>query len=182
LHAIPIGNRSEKSGKARLRQDGLAYFRSTEYYALRGEFEVFRDPLKYPKPTGTQAATRLRDDLEAILKDAPVFGIGVAIPLKLYREFRTTIPGAAEKFGKDAFYSALQTVMIECAHTLRDEMPVDEKGRQNRLAFGCDSTDRAPIYAAAYVDFKARNPQLAPIMGPLVHLDDELIHLYKQRT
>ncbi len=163
-----------KRWKARLRQDGLAYFRSTEYYALRGEFEIFRDPIKWPKPTGSRAAKRLRDDLEAILKDAPVIGIGAAIPLKLYREFRASVPGAAGRFGKDAYYSALQTLMIECAHIVRDKMPLDRKNRNNQIAFACDSTERAPMYAAAYVDFKARNPQAAQIMGALVHLDDKL--------
>jgi hypothetical protein len=162
-----------KKWNARLRQDGLAYFRSAEYYALRGQFERFRDPIKYPKPTGSQAAKKLRDDLEAILKDAPVVGIGVAIPLKLYREFRATVLGAAGKFGEDAFYSALQTLMIECAYTVRDELPRDKKGRDNRIAFACDSTDRAPMYTAAFVDFKKRNPELAQIMGGLVHVDDK---------
>lgn len=109
--------------KARLRREDLAYFRSTEYYGLRGEFAAYRDPIEYPKPQGSQAAKSLRDDLEKILRDSAVVGIGVAVPLKLYREFRATVPGARDKLGEDAFYSALQSIMIECAHTLRDELP-----------------------------------------------------------
>lgn len=57
------------------------------------------------KPTGSEAAKKLRDDLEAILTAAQVVGIGVAIPLKLYRELRATVPGAADKFGDDAAFN-----------------------------------------------------------------------------
>jgi hypothetical protein len=109
-----------KKWNMRLRQAGLKYFRSTEYFSLRGQFDVFRDPKKYPKPKGSEAAKVLRDDLEAILRDSSaVVGIGFAIPLRLYRWFRDTVPGAKEKFGGDAYYSALQTLMIECAYRSR---------------------------------------------------------------
>jgi hypothetical protein len=144
-----------------------------EYYSLRGQFAIFRDPQKYPKPNGSEAAKALHDDLEAILRDSSVVGVGVAIPLRLYHWCRETIPGAKDKFGGDAYYSALQTLMIECACIVRDELPLDRKGRPNRLAFVCDDTDRAPLYAAAYAGFKANNPALRDVIGGLAHLDDK---------
>lgn len=51
-----------------LRHYGIRYFRSTEYNSLRGEFEIFRDRVKYPKPKGSDTARALRDELEAIVK------------------------------------------------------------------------------------------------------------------
>jgi hypothetical protein len=160
--------------KARLRRDGLKYFRSTDYYSLRGEFDRFRDPKKYPKPEGSETAKKLRDDLEKILNNAPVIGIGVAIPVKLYREFRETIPGAAEKFGSDIFYSALQTLMIECGWTVRDHMPLDKKNRPNRLSFIYDKDERAAFYGAIFDDFQKRNPVVGEMLDGLVPLDDKL--------
>ena len=162
-----------KKWNARLKRDGLKYFRSTEYYSLRGEFDVFRHPVKYPKPKGSEAAKALRDDLEAILRGQAV-GIGVAIPLKLYHEFRQTVPGAAEKFGGDALYSALQSAMIECGWLVKDQMPLDKKERPNRLALVYDKEDRAVLYASAFDDFQKRNPILGEMMDGLVALDDKL--------
>jgi len=158
----------------RLRADGSAYFRSTDYYSLSKEFFRYRDLDKYPKPKGSEAAKALRDDLEAILKQSSAVGIGVAIPVKLYREFLAIVPGAIGKFGEDIFYSALQTLFIECARTVRDELPLGKNGKENRIAFVCDDTSRAPIYSGAYADFKARNPQLAEMMLGLLHRDDKL--------
>jgi hypothetical protein len=74
----------------RLKHDGLAYFRSTEYYSLRGQFARYRDTVKYPKPAGSQAAKGLRDDLDAIITSSGVMGVAVAIPMKLYNHVRQT--------------------------------------------------------------------------------------------
>jgi hypothetical protein len=158
----------------RLRADGLTYFRSTDYYSLSEQFSRYRDPIKYPKPKGSEAAKALRDDLETILKESPAIAIGVAIPVKLYRDFLATNPGADGKFGEDIFYSALQTLFIECARTVRDELPLGKNGKENKIAFICDDTSRAPIYSGAYANFKARNPKLAEMMLGLLHRDDKL--------
>lgn len=66
----------------RLKQDGLAYFRATEYYSFRGEFERFRDPDKYPKPSGREAAGKLRHDLEQIILKSQIVGVALVIPLE----------------------------------------------------------------------------------------------------
>lgn len=162
-----------QSWKARLRRDRLKYFRSTDYYSLRGEFELFRDPVKYPKPSGSNTAKALRDDLEKILRNAPVVGVGVAIPIKMYREFRESVPGAAQKFGSDIFYSALQTIMIECGWIVRDQLPLGKNGKPNRLSFIYDKDERAAFYGALFDDFQQRNPIIGESMNGLVGMDDK---------
>jgi hypothetical protein len=87
----------------RLKQDGLRYFRSTEYYSLRGEFTIYRNAKRYPKPAGSQAAKALRDDLDAIIKKSKVMGMAVVIPMEMYNRVRNVKCGAKELFSEDAF-------------------------------------------------------------------------------
>lgn len=53
-----------------LKRHGLRYFRSSEYNSLSEEFGIFRDDVKYPKPTGREAARAIRDELDAIIKNS----------------------------------------------------------------------------------------------------------------
>src|ERR1700683_5356556 len=59
----------------RLKQDGLSYSRSAEYNSLRGEFYIFRDPVKYPKPKGSEAARQLRADRCELLRKHQILGL-----------------------------------------------------------------------------------------------------------
>src|SRR5712692_9425201 len=52
----------------------MRYFSSSECMSLSGEFRRFRDPIKYPKPKGRQAANAIRDDLQQILRVANAVG------------------------------------------------------------------------------------------------------------
>src|ERR1700686_414541 len=77
-------NKLQRQWRKRLKQDGLKYFRATEYYNLRGEFSRFRDPIKYPMPKGGQAATALLNDLETIIHESQVMGIAVCVDMQIY--------------------------------------------------------------------------------------------------
>jgi len=104
-----VGTTKQWSGlklqwQRRLKRDGLHYFRSTEYYSLRGEFARYRDTVRYPKSTESQAATALRDDLDSIIKNSAVMGIAVAIPMKLYNHIRETEFGAKESLARMLLY------------------------------------------------------------------------------
>lgn len=63
------------------------------------------------------AAWALRDDLDAIIKKSEVMGMAVAIPMELYNRIRNTEVGAKEIFSEDAFESALQSLIKQCAET-----------------------------------------------------------------
>src|SRR6185437_12867071 len=120
-----------KDWRKKLRQDGLSYFRSTEYYSLRGEFERYRDRVNYPKPRGSEAAHALRDDLDAIIKKMQLVGMAVAVPLDVYRDIRLNEPGAGEIFAEDAFVFALQMLIERCVAVSREQFG------GTRLAFIC---------------------------------------------
>ena len=167
-----VGTTKQWSGlkqqwQRRLKRDGLAYFRSTEYYSLRGEFARYRDSVRYPKPTGSEAATALRADLDAIIKKSEVMGMGVAIPLKMYHLIRETEFGAKELFSPDPFVSALQSLIQQCAETSRLEL------HSASLAFICDDGPSSGQVAQTYSDFKALRTDIAPLLGALVHQNDK---------
>jgi hypothetical protein len=155
--------------KERLGRDGLAYFRSTECRSLRGEFQRFRDSVKYPKPAGAIARDAVRDDLEQIIQESNVVGLAVCIPMNVYSEVRANEPDAAEIFHSDAFITALQSLMTLCTEQVRDLL-----GNDARIAFVCDETNRAPEIARIYSEFKQANLPIKRYMQGLVHQDDKL--------
>lgn len=157
----------KNSWNRRLKLDGLKYFRSTEYYSLRGEFSRYRDPVRYPKPKGSEAARALRDDLDAIIRNSCVIGIAVAIPIVVYEEVRRTEPLAEKLFKKDPFEAALQSLIEVCVETSRQHF------RSTKLAFICDNGPSAPRIAKAYTRFCQINPEIGEIAQALVHLDDK---------
>ena len=80
-----------------------------------------------------------------------------------------TVPGADRKISADPFASAMQTLMLECAYSVRDEL----QGENNQIGFVCDRSSRSALYAAIYADFKAKN-EIGAIMHGLADLDDKL--------
>jgi choline kinase len=55
------------------------------------------------------------------------------IPLAMYNRVRTTTPMADKIFSKDAFETALQSLIRDCAKEFRKHY-----GNKHRLAFVCD--------------------------------------------
>jgi len=47
--------------KAKLAENQLEYFKSSECSTLSGQFRRFRSELNYPKPKGREAADKIRD-------------------------------------------------------------------------------------------------------------------------
>jgi uncharacterized protein DUF3800 len=155
--------------KRRLKRDGLSYFHTTECYSLRGEFGRFRDPIKYPVPTGRQAADAILHDLEAIIETTQVMGLAVCIPLEMYNEVRSTEQHAAEIFTADAFQVALSSLFKSCAEIARDKFRPQEK-----LAFVCDISDQSPIITQMYIQFRHNNPGLCQFISSFGHQDDKI--------
>lgn len=153
--------------RQQLKNHNLDYFRATDYYSLRGEFQQFRDPVKYPKPLGSQAAKAALGDLERVIETNELAGIAVCVPMNLYSEVRKTEKHADEIFNPDAFHTALMALFKSSAEWVRDEFPGDTVG------FYCDDSSRSPIYAALYASFKQCNPGLAWFMQGLSHIDDK---------
>jgi hypothetical protein len=156
-----------KKWKKRLKKDGLEYFRSTEYYSLRGQFERYRDPIKYPKPAGSNAAKQLRNDLDSIICDSHVVGVAACVPIRLYRHIRNEGRFGAELLPVDPFDYAIQELFLLCATELRQQKS------EHRVAFICDESPESARIAEVYTLFKQINPLSSEFMGGLVHQDDK---------
>ena len=152
--------------KLRLKGE-IKYFRSTEYYSLRGEFEKFRDPVAYPKPKGSDAARQLRQRLFELIKFSGMAGMAVCVPLDLYEQIRGNERHADKILAKDAFIYAIQELFSLCAETVQSEFPT------SRVAFVCDDSDTYPAIAQAYREYKELNPRHARVMETIVPLDDK---------
>lgn len=151
----------------RLKQDGLKYFRATEYYSLRGEFGRYRDPVKYPKPLGSQAAKQVRDDLERIIRESRIVGVALVIPLDLYWKVKNSSDAAKQIFTDDPFEMAIQSLIDQC---VKDSV---QKMDGTPLSFFCDDGPNAPRVLATYEAYKALNPMAGSIVQSLEHRDDK---------
>jgi hypothetical protein len=153
----------------RLKKDGLKYFKSSEFFRLGGEFRVFADPIRFPKPKGREAANRLRKDLEDIITETGAIATATCVPIETYQEFRSTVPGAAAVFDQDPAEAALYSVVHECLLMMQEDFP------QSRIRFVCDSTSAQERFTKVYFDYLRIHPQCkAFIQGAdLPHLDDK---------
>ncbi len=161
-------NALQKRWRKRLKKDGLRYFRTTEYFSLRGEFDRFRDPVKYPKPKGSEAAKSVLLDLENIIHECEVMGVAVCIPMDMYNDLRANEPHGTTILPEDAFEAALQSLLKMCTEISRDNL-------QSPIAFVCDDSSASARITKLYSEFKEANPDLAGYMTSLVHNDDKLL-------
>ena len=172
--------------RKRLKQDGLRFFHTTDSWALKGEFLRFRDPIKYPKPSGSNAATAILDSLENIIHTSGVMGVAVAIDMREYKNVRTTEPHASKILPADAFEVAVQSLVEMCARIIRDEFDGPRSVR-----FVCDDSGSADRLEKTFRHFKHTNKDLAQFLGDLIYKDDKqfpqlqaadmLAHIARQR-
>ncbi len=173
--------------KKRLRRGGIEFFHSTEFYSLRGEFEKFRDPVKYPKPSGRDAADDIRRDLFSIISSTQIAGMAVSIPIDAYCDVRANEPHADKILPpKDhAFKVVIQELFGFCAEEIEKRSP------HEKVAFVCDQSDEYPAIADIFLRYKELNPFYAKYLETIVPLDDKkypqlqaadiMAHLAKER-
>jgi len=151
-----------KAWNKRLQEDGLEYFKTSEFRMLKGQFLPFRD-LSQPR----DKANKLRSDLQAIVAlHRQIMGFGVAIDEEDYQETIKTRK-AENIFGANPYHRALESVMYETVQHVRS-LP----GR-NVVAFvhddGEDFTELHNVYKA----FKAKNPRTSKYMMGFMPLNDK---------
>jgi hypothetical protein len=173
LYGGVVGNGNEwkqfsNKWKVCLRENGIKYFRESEYRWLSGQFRPFRDPIKYPKPKGKQAASVIRDELKAIIDATNVktFAVGVFIPdynhvlrMKQFKGTLNPLPGDI----------AFQSIMYEITARVR-RLPSPHK-----VAFVCDLCNQSDRLSQIYRAFRKKNPKTAKVTWGLTHLDDKKI-------
>jgi hypothetical protein len=152
--------------KKRLDKEGMRYFKTSEYYGLRGEFRKFQSEVDYPRPSGRDAAKLIFDDLEEIIKQTEIASMGVVVPVQDFNEVMAD-PRAKGRLPTNAYSLALNL----CFYQTVQELNKDPGRHVVRFVHDCD--DRFPIYKECYERFKVVNPKTAKQMCGFAPLDDK---------
>jgi hypothetical protein len=151
--------------KVKLAEYNLQYYKSSECGNLSREFEQFKSA-SYPKPMGRNAADRIRDELDQIIKNAKVRGIGVVVPIVDFNKIRADSKYASI-IAADPYEWAVQNLWHQCAKAIK------VLGRNQTVTFAHDSGDNYVRLSRLYKEFKAKNPISARTMAGLVAMDDK---------
>ena len=145
----------------------MRYFSSHECQQLSGEFRRFRDPIKYPKPKGREAADAIREDLMLLLRSSRACGFALGVNMKDYRAARKSAR-ARKVIRSNPYEQTYITMMVHIAGTCKDEMKTMET-----VAFLCDEHNRAVNVKDVYDKVKEQNPRCGPWMGSLTYMDNK---------
>ena len=147
----------------------IEYFHGKELRQLDGEFVQFRDPVRWPKPAGSEAANKKRDLLRGVIERQSAllaFGTGILVPE--YREVRGSHPRGKIFLAEDPFEYVLQLVIDRAAETIAG---IDSRAR---TAFVSDDSSRAAVYSKVYTNWKEKDPQTARSMLGISHFTNKI--------
>jgi len=149
----------------------IEHFHGKELRRLEGQFGQFRDPVRWPKPTGSGVANKKRDLLRCVIEHQSslvAFGCGVLVPE--YHAVRNSHPRGRVFLAEDPFEYVLQLVISRAAETI---IGIDGRAR---IAFVSDDSSRSAVYSQVYANWKEKNPKTAKSMLGIAHLDDEKVY------
>lgn len=152
--------------RKRLNEDQIDYFKSSDCKRLDGPFLKFRDPVRFPKPSGRETADRIENDLDTIIHSLELFGVGSVIPIPLWKQLKND-PIYAPVCAVDPYHWAVQTVWMQCAEAMK------EMGRGNIIAFAHDKGENYPSLEALYLGYKAKNKTASRVFVSFAPLDDK---------
>ena len=150
----------------RLTRNEIDYFRSAEYYSLTEQFRQFRNPTKYPKPTGSLAAKAVLDSLESLIQKTELVGVGLCILMDDWKAAVKADPDAPQIL-TNPYEIATQFLISEIHKVISAEV-----GKGNRIAFIADESQAAQRIEKVYLEFKRVNPGLTGLKS-FTHLDDK---------
>jgi hypothetical protein len=154
----------ERRWNARLKRDGLNYFRASEHNSLTGEFRKL--VTAHGAPKARKMATELLADLKVIIKSRQLYAFCFMGPLAIYREVR------AREFGdrclrEDPYIEGHEQIIFNVAKSAG-------KGRAKQpIAFVFDEHSKATQLIAGWADLKSRLPATAPWIGSAMVMDDK---------
>jgi hypothetical protein len=150
----------------KLAEDGLEYFKTSEYKMLSGQFAKFKTSA-YPPPTGRDNARRIRTGLQEVMARHPLIrGIGITIPVSDYNEV-CALPEAQGVIYGNPYHRALESVMFETTKM------INRHPGKHMVAFVHDSGPDFDELRAVYENFKINNPKTAKFLGGFIPLDDK---------
>lgn len=149
-----------------LKREGVQYFRSTEYFRLRGQFGIFRDPNRYPAPAGSEAAKEILDNLEDVVTRSKIVGRAVCVPLGRWKILRTNC-ACYRQILNNPFELAIQVALAEISKVVKGG-----NGSSHEIAFAADEGPSARRIEKVYLEFKRINNSFDAIKS-FTHLDDK---------
>ncbi|MFI5108735.1 MAG: hypothetical protein ACHP78_07810, partial [Terriglobales bacterium] len=152
--------------RKRLDQDSIAYFKSSDCRHLRGQFFKYRGLAKYPPPLGRETADRIQADLDQIIHDCRLMGVGAIIPVPLYQRVQSD-PRYSQVRTKDPYHWAVQTVWMQCAAGMK------ELGRGHVITFAHDDCQTFPSLHDLYKGYKQKNKKTTKLLAGFIPLEDK---------
>jgi hypothetical protein len=145
---------------------GLKYFKSRDYFRLEGQFSKFKTAV-YPPPTGREAAQRIREQLQGVIRSHPaILGVAVAILLEDYGKALAR-PDAEGILPPNPYHTALNSIMFEMVKRVK-LMPDFKK-----VAFIHDDGPDIDSLVSSYKNFKKFNPKTRKYLGGFGSLNDK---------
>jgi len=154
----------ENKWEARVKRDGLDYFRTYDCKSMSGEFGKLAD--KHGLTTARVLADAMLKDLKEMVHNAPLLAYCFGVPMDDFQEVIKN-PDAELVLTADPYIAAHQQIIILVAVdacSLKIPRPV---------AFIYDQHANAKQLASSWDDFKANNPDSAKCMTTLAPLDDK---------
>jgi len=153
---------------AKLKEHGLRYYKTAEWRGLRGEFQKFRSEANYPAPSGREAADEIRNQLEVVVEQSQIGGLGIVISVPVFQEV-LSMPEFNEKMKHMTPYQlVLQMLLLKSVEQIRT-VP-----GKHMIAFVHDEGDDRTFLCETYKAFKKKNPRTAKYMAGFSCLDDKL--------
>jgi len=171
VSAVIIGNYRDwgyltKQWRKRLKKAEIEYFKSSHCNHLRGQFFKFRSVEQYPPPKGREAADGVRADLDKIIKKSKAVGVGVVIPIPLFRKLKSESQYSC-LIPNDPYHWAVQSVWDE------SRKAVSKVGRENTITFAHDDGSNFHVLHDLFLAYKGKNPDAARVLRDFVPLDDK---------
>jgi hypothetical protein len=154
----------ERHWTRRLTDEGLSYFRATEFNSLTGEFRKL--VAKFGPAEARRIATSLVADLKLIIKSANVSAFCFIGPLAPYRTVQATEYGAFVLQG-DPYIQAHELIIFNVARSCA------QNGVKPPVAYVFDEHSKAKELMSKWAEFKEHHPICAPWMGTLTAADDK---------
>jgi Protein of unknown function (DUF3800) len=153
----------ERHWNARLRKDGLDYFRAADYNSMSGEFEKLKTK---HKDDADEAASDLVTDLKLIIKSADLGAFCFMGPMELYRDVRATEYGDLV-LERNPFFKGHEQIIYQVAKS------AGQHGISGPIAFVIDENMQAPAFVANWGEFKRNHPTTSKWMGSITAMDDK---------
>ena len=156
----------ERHWEKRVKDEELAYFRATECFSLRGEFQ--RLVTKYGAVQARKKSEVLLEDLKLIIKASNLRAFCLGISIEDYIAVRDE-PDGHLVLQDDPYMHAHEVLIYDVARV------VCASPYRSPVAFSYDEHNKAAALQGGWASYKERHPLAAECMATLMPLDDKKV-------